>query len=84
MGARTLLASALALFLLAGCARPPGQAARPDQKEMAAAQVALLGEALAYRRCMESNQYLPERCRAEREVYEAQRSAFEATYGAPR
>ena len=84
MAARTFLAGALALILLAGCAGPPDQAARPGQKEMAAAQVALMGEAIAYRRCMESNHYLPERCRAEREVYEAERAAFEAAYGAPK
>ena len=84
MGARTFLTGALAAILLAGCAGRPDQAGRPDEKEMTAAQVALLGEAIAYRRCMESNQYLPERCRAEREVYEAERASFEATYGTPK
>ena len=78
MGARTFLTGALALILLSGCV------GRTDQEEMAASQVALMGEAIAYRRCMESNHYLPERCQAEREVYEAQRASFEATYGAPK
>jgi hypothetical protein len=72
---RSVLAGTLALIVLAGCA------GRPDGEEMAAAQTALLGEALAYRRCMETNHNLPERCRAEREVYEAERRAFEAAYG---
>ena len=65
----------LSLVILAACAGPT------KQQEMAAAQTALLGEAMAYRRCMESNQHLPERCRAEYEVYEKERTAFEATYG---
>ena len=66
---------ALPLIALAACARHSGQ------REMAAAQTALFGEAVAYRRCMESNNNLPERCRAERETYEAERAAFDATYG---
>lgn len=74
MSGCTFLPGALALVLLAGCV------SRPDQREMAAAQTALLGEALAYRRCMEANNHLPERCRAEREAYETERSAFEAAY----
>jgi hypothetical protein len=76
----------LSLAVLAACTGPNAQ------QEMAAAQTALLGEAMAYQRClaegqsarsasMESNHYLPERCQAERETYEAERAAFEATYG---
>jgi hypothetical protein len=65
----------LSLAVLAACAAPT------EQREMAAAQTALFGEAMAYRRCMESNHYMPERCRAEREAYEAERAAFEARFG---
>ena len=74
MRGRTFLAGVLALVILAGCAE------RPDGEEMTAAETALLGEALAYRRCMGANNHLPERCRAEREAYETERRAFEAAY----
>jgi hypothetical protein len=66
---------ALPLIILAACTSPP------DPRDMEAAQTALLGEAMAYRRCMESNDHLPERCRAERATYEAEQAAFEARYG---
>ena len=75
MTGRTFLAGTLAVIVLAGCAGHRGG------EEMAAAQTALLGEALAYRRCTERNHEPAERCRAEREVYEAERAAFEADYG---
>jgi len=75
MRERSVLAVTFALIVLAGCA------GRPGGEEMAAAQTALLGEALAYRRCIETNHNFPERCRAEREVYEAELTAFKATYG---
>jgi hypothetical protein len=65
----------LSLVVLAACAGPT------EQQEMAAAPTAFFGEAMAYQQCMESNHYLPERCRAEREAYEAERAAFEARFG---
>ena len=69
--------SALPLAILAGCAgsEPPLH----DPHEMA--ETALLGGAMALRRCMKENDNLPERCRAERRVYEDQLTAFKATYG---
>jgi hypothetical protein len=71
---------AWALFsgVLAACAGPP------DPRDMAAAQTALFGEAMAYRRCMKSNHYLPEPCQPERQAYEAEIAAFRAEYGAPK
>jgi hypothetical protein len=68
--------SVLPLAVLAACAGPA------ERQEMTAAQTALFGEAMAYWRCMESNQDLPERCRVERWVYEDELTAFKATYGA--
>lgn len=65
----------LLLAALAACAGPP------DPRERAAAQTALLGEAMALRRCMAENQHLPERCQAERRVYEDEFTAFKAAYG---
>jgi hypothetical protein len=64
----------LLLLVLAGCAAP--KPPLPDPREMAAAETALLGEAKALRRCMKENGNLPERCRAERQVYEGELSAF--------
>lgn len=74
MSGRTFLAGTLAVVFLAGCA------GRSEREEMAAAETALIGEALAYRRCIETNRNFPERCRAEREVYETERAAFKAAY----
>jgi hypothetical protein len=71
----------LSLAFLIACAGPSDQVTSGDQKEIAAAETALFGEAIAYQRCMESNHYLPERCQAERETYDAERAAFEARFG---
>jgi hypothetical protein len=66
----------LAVLGLCGCSSGP-----TALRQMQAEQAALIGEAMTYRRCMQEHQYLPERCKAQRQLYEDELAAFKARHG---
>jgi hypothetical protein len=71
----------LAVVTLASCAPAGLPQHHSTLTDKQTDQAVLAFEAVIYRRCMEDNHYVPERCTAEREAYETDRATLQTKYG---